>query len=63
LRAFPRYPEHLRKKIAQLCFYQYLSADRVIVRQDHKPRNLYCIAHGEVNLSKVAIDNLTGEKN
>jgi len=63
LRAFSRYPEYLRKKIAQLCFYQYLSADRVIVRQDHKPRNLYYIAHGEVDLSKVVIDKVTGEKN
>ena len=60
--AFTKYSEDLRKDLAAACFYQYLSSDRVIVRQGHKARNLYFILNGEVNLSKVVIDDLTGKK-
>ncbi|XP_012063936.1 PREDICTED: uncharacterized protein LOC105627259 [Atta cephalotes] len=60
--AFTKYSEDLRKDLAAACFYQYLSSDRVIVRQGHKARNLYFILNGEVNLSKVVIDDLTGDE-
>lgn len=63
VRAFTKYPEKVRKRLASACMYQYLPAGRVIVRQDHKARNLYFIAHGEVDLSKVVIEQFTGEKN
>lgn len=63
LHAFAKYPEDLRENIAGVCIYQYLPADRVIVRQGRKAENLYFIANGEVDLSRVAIDELTGETN
>ncbi|XP_032668375.1 uncharacterized protein LOC116842787 [Odontomachus brunneus] len=62
LRAFVKYPEDVREKLAAVCFYQYLPADRIIVRRGRKADNLYCIANGEVNLSKVTIDELTGDE-
>ncbi|XP_014470932.1 PREDICTED: uncharacterized protein LOC106742479 isoform X2 [Dinoponera quadriceps] len=62
LRAFTKYPEDVRKKLAAVCFYQYLPADRVIVRRGHKAKNLYYIANGEVSLTNVAIDELTGDE-
>lgn len=45
-----------------MCSYQYLPADRVIVRQNRRAENLYFIMNGEVSLSKVSIDELTGEE-
>lgn len=63
LRAFSKHSEDLRENLAEVCIYQYLPAGRVIVRQDHKAENLYFIANGEVSLSRVAIDELSGEKN
>ncbi|EZA54365.1 hypothetical protein DMN91_002348 [Ooceraea biroi] len=62
LRAFPKYSEELKEQLAAVCVYQYLPAGRVIVRQGHKARNLYFIAHGEVELSKVTVDQLTGDE-
>ncbi|XP_011698332.1 PREDICTED: uncharacterized protein LOC105456180 isoform X3 [Wasmannia auropunctata] len=61
-RGFMKHPEQLRKNLAAVCFYQYLSAGRGIVRQGRKAENLYFIMNGEVSLSKVAIDELTGEE-
>ncbi|CAL1684261.1 unnamed protein product [Lasius platythorax] len=62
LRAFSKHSEDLRENLAAVCIYQYLPAGRVIVRQNHKAENLYFIANGEVNLSRVAIDELTGDE-
>lgn len=61
-RAFTKHSEDIRENLAAVCFYQYLPAGRVIVRQGRKAENLYFIMTGEVNLSKIAIDELTGEK-
>ncbi|XP_018340715.1 PREDICTED: uncharacterized protein LOC108747623 [Trachymyrmex septentrionalis] len=61
-RAFTKHSENLRKNLADVCFYQYLPPNRVIVRQDHKAQNLYFIMNGEVSLSKVVIDDLTGDE-
>ncbi|KAG5343547.1 CNBD2 protein, partial [Acromyrmex charruanus] len=61
-RAFTKHSENVRENLAAVCFYQYLPSGRVIVRQGHKARNLYFIINGEVNLSKVVIDDLTGEE-
>lgn len=60
--AFTKHPEDLRKNLAAVCIYQYLPPDRVIVRQGRRAENLYFIINGEVNLSKVTIDELTGEE-
>ncbi|EGI62036.1 Uncharacterized protein C20orf152 [Acromyrmex echinatior] len=60
--AFTKHSEDLRENLAAVCFYQYLPSGRVIVRQGHKARNLYFIINGEINLSKVVIDDLTGEE-
>ncbi|XP_029667508.1 uncharacterized protein LOC115238091 [Formica exsecta] len=62
LRAFSKHSEDLRENLAEVCIYQYLPAGRVIVRQDHKAENLYFIANGEVSLSRVAIDELSGDE-
>lgn len=61
LRAFTKYPEDVRENLAAVVFYQYLPADRVIVRRDRKADNLYYVANGEISLSKVVADELTGE--
>ncbi|KAL6448422.1 hypothetical protein ACFW04_000385 [Cataglyphis niger] len=61
-RVFSKHSEDLRKSLAAVCIYQYLSADRVIVRQGHKAKNLYFIMNGEVNLSKIVIDEFTGDE-
>lgn len=63
LRAFSKHSEDLRENLAGVCVYQYLPAGRVIVRQGHKAENLYFIVNGEVNLSRVTIDEFTGEEN
>jgi len=63
LRAFSKHSEDLRENLAAVCIYQYLPAGRVIVRQGHKAENLYFIANGEVSLSRVAIDEFSGEEN
>lgn len=62
LRAFTKCSEDLREKLAAVCVYQYLPVDRVIVRQGRRADNLYFIANGEVSLSKIAVDELTGER-
>ncbi|XP_067211516.1 uncharacterized protein [Linepithema humile] len=62
LHAFTKHSEDLRKNLAAVCIYQYLPVDRVIVRQGHRADNLYFIANGEVGLSKIAIDELTGDE-
>ncbi|XP_070153254.1 uncharacterized protein [Polyergus mexicanus] len=62
LRAFSKHSEDLRENLAEICTYQYLPAGRVIVRQGHKAENLYFIANGEVSLSRVAIDELSGDE-
>ena len=59
-RVFKNYPERLREILAGVCFYQYLRAGRVIVRQGHKAENLYFIVNGEVSVSKVVTDRWTG---
>ncbi|XP_043491458.1 cAMP-dependent protein kinase regulatory subunit-like [Polistes fuscatus] len=61
LRAFKKYPEEQRESLADVCFYQYLPRDRVIVRQGNKAENLYFIINGEVNLTRVVTDDLTGD--
>ncbi|XP_061934225.1 uncharacterized protein LOC107994723 isoform X2 [Apis cerana] len=60
-RVFVKYPERLREVLAGVCYYQYLRAGRVIVRQGHKPRNQYFIINGEVSVTKTIIDRWTGE--
>ncbi|XP_076749689.1 uncharacterized protein LOC143422711 isoform X2 [Xylocopa sonorina] len=60
-RVFIKYPERLREVLAGVCFYQYLRAGRVIVRQDRVAENLYFILNGEVSLSKKVTDRWTGE--
>lgn len=59
-RVFVKYPERLREVLAGVCYYQYLRAGRVIVRQGHKPRNQYFIINGEVSVTKTIIDRWTG---
>ncbi|KAI4497774.1 hypothetical protein M0802_007100 [Mischocyttarus mexicanus] len=61
LRAFRKYPEEQRESLADVCLYQYLPKDRVIVRQGYKAENLYFIVNGEVNLTRVVTDDLTGD--
>ncbi|KAK2588222.1 hypothetical protein KPH14_004257 [Odynerus spinipes] len=61
LRAFRKYPEELRQSLAGVCLYQYIQRDRVIVRQGHIAQNLYLIVNGEVGLTRVVTDDLTGE--
>ncbi|KAF7405078.1 hypothetical protein HZH66_003984 [Vespula vulgaris] len=61
LQIFRKYPEEHRKLLTSECLYQYLPRNRVIVRQGHKAWNLYFIINGEVNLSRVVTDNITGE--
>ncbi|XP_015177482.1 PREDICTED: uncharacterized protein LOC107066930 [Polistes dominula] len=61
LRAFKKYPEEQRESLADVCVYQYLPRDRVIVRQGNKAENLYFIINGEVNLTRVVTDDLTGD--
>ncbi|TGZ48887.1 uncharacterized protein [Temnothorax longispinosus] len=60
--AFAKHPEDLKEKLATVCIYQYLPADRIIVRQSRRAENLYFIINGEVTLSKVAINELTGNE-
>ncbi|XP_019700446.1 uncharacterized protein LOC105190731 isoform X2 [Harpegnathos saltator] len=62
LRAFTKYPEDVRENLAAVCFYQYLPADRMIVRRGRKANNLYYIASGVVSLMNVTIDELTGDE-
>ncbi|XP_018403857.1 PREDICTED: uncharacterized protein LOC108780593 [Cyphomyrmex costatus] len=61
-RAYTKHSENLRKNLAAVCNYQYLPSGRVIVRQGRKAENLYFIMNGEVYLSKVVIDDLTGDE-
>ncbi|XP_043665208.1 uncharacterized protein LOC122627780 [Vespula pensylvanica] len=61
LQIFRKYPEEHRKLLTSECLYQYLPRNRVIVRQGHEAWNLYFIINGEVNLSRVVTDNITGE--
>ncbi|XP_029053416.1 uncharacterized protein LOC114880996 isoform X1 [Osmia bicornis bicornis] len=58
---FKKYPERLQEILAGVCFYQYLSPGRIIVRQDRPAENLYFIVSGEVSLSKVVTDRWTDE--
>ncbi|XP_077259067.1 uncharacterized protein LOC143895632 isoform X1 [Temnothorax americanus] len=60
--AFAKHPEDLKEKLATVCIYQYLPADRMIVRQSRRAENLYFIITGEVTLSKVAINDVTGNE-
>ena len=60
LRAFRKYPENLKQSMAVVCRYQYLGPNRVIVRQGHPANALYYIVKGEVNLTKIVTDNVTG---
>ncbi|KAL0113758.1 hypothetical protein PUN28_012702 [Cardiocondyla obscurior] len=60
--AFTKHSEDLRENLAAICTYQYLPADRVIVRQNHKAENLHFIMYGEINLSKVILNELTGDE-
>ncbi|KAL2716303.1 cAMP-dependent protein kinase regulatory subunit-like [Vespula squamosa] len=61
LRVFQKYPEEHRKLLTAVCIYQYIPRGRVIVRQGHKSWNLYFILDGEVSLSRVVTDNITGD--
>ncbi|KAG7204952.1 hypothetical protein KM043_005340 [Ampulex compressa] len=61
LRVFKKYSDNLRESLAAVCLYQYLPPGRIIVRQDRKADNLYFIANGEVSLSRIVIDDLTGD--
>ncbi|XP_011871104.1 PREDICTED: uncharacterized protein LOC105563803 isoform X2 [Vollenhovia emeryi] len=60
--AFTKHPDDLRENLAAVCIYQYLPPNRVIVRQGRRAENLYFIMNGEVNLSKVVIDDVTGNE-
>ena len=43
-----------------VCRYQYVPEGRVIVKQGHEATALYFIVKGEVSLSKIEIDEVTG---
>ncbi|XP_043469974.1 uncharacterized protein LOC122503478 [Leptopilina heterotoma] len=57
-----KYEDNLRESLAPVCRYQYVTAQRVIVRQGHPPEALYYIVSGQVDLSKIEIDNVTGDE-
>ncbi|XP_024945999.1 cyclic nucleotide-binding domain-containing protein 2-like [Cephus cinctus] len=59
--AFKRYSEEIKESITAVCRYQYLGPGRVIVRQGHKAFALYYILNGEVNLSRIVMNNITGD--
>ena len=63
LRAFKKYEEEQRELLAHVCIYQYVPANRVIVQQGHRANALYFIVKGEVVLSKIEIDQVTGNAN
>lgn len=60
LKAFQKYEEDTRESLSYVCRYQYVPEGRVIVRQGHEANALYFIVKGEVALSKIEIDEVTG---
>lgn len=60
LQAFHKYPDEVRDSVAAVCGYQYLGPGRVIVRQNHQAHCLYYIVNGEVALTKIDKDHVTG---
>ncbi|XP_051172498.1 uncharacterized protein LOC127288852 [Leptopilina boulardi] len=62
LQAFKKYDDSLRESLAPDCRYQYVPAQRVIVRQGHTAEALYFIVSGQIILSKIEINNVSGDK-
>ncbi|XP_076668702.1 uncharacterized protein LOC143369112 isoform X2 [Andrena cerasifolii] len=60
-RAFRKYPDHLRERLAEVCRYQYLQPGHVIVRQGRDAENLYFVVNGELALSRMVTDPWSGE--
>lgn len=58
---FKKYEDNIRESLAPVCRYQYVTAQRVIVRKGHQPEALYYIVSGQVDLTKIEIDNVTGQ--
>ncbi|XP_076244479.1 uncharacterized protein LOC143185402 [Calliopsis andreniformis] len=58
---FKKYPNHLRKRLADICIYQYLQPGRVIIKQNREAENLYFIINGECSVSRKVTDRWTGE--
>ncbi|XP_057340986.1 uncharacterized protein LOC130678026 [Microplitis mediator] len=59
--AFKKYPDKERQLIAKVIYYKHFKSQRVIVRQNHPAKYLYFIIKGEVELSKIEKDNITGD--
>ncbi|XP_046489030.1 cyclic nucleotide-binding domain-containing protein 2 [Neodiprion pinetum] len=62
LQPYKKYPESMWDQIAGVTGYQYFGSERVLVRQGHMPQMLYYIVRGEVKVSKIAEDNVTGDR-
>ncbi|XP_012264975.2 uncharacterized protein LOC105691214 [Athalia rosae] len=62
LQPYKKYPESMWDQIAAVTGYQYFGPERIIVRQGHTPHMLYYIVRGEVILSKIMDDSVTGDR-
>ncbi|XP_019384086.1 PREDICTED: uncharacterized protein LOC109305552 [Crocodylus porosus] len=58
---FSEYPVHIQEKLAQLGWYECFGPGRVIIRQGHIPQNFYLILSGTAVVTKVALNQQTGE--
>ncbi|KYO28527.1 hypothetical protein Y1Q_0005328 [Alligator mississippiensis] len=58
---FSEYPVHIQEKLAQLGWYECFGPGRVIIRQGHVPQNFYLILSGTAVVTKVALNQQTGE--
>ncbi|CAG5077782.1 Similar to CNBD2: Cyclic nucleotide-binding domain-containing protein 2 (Homo sapiens) [Cotesia congregata] len=55
------YPDKERQLIARVVYYKRFNAQRVIVKQNHPAEFMYFIVQGEVELSKIEKDYITGD--
>lgn len=58
LNCFSRYPEHVKEKLAGVCYFCYYGPGRIIVKQGHPSQCMYFITSGEVNVVKTLYDEL-----
>lgn len=61
LKCFRRYPPEVKSQLPGIMYFNYFGPNRVIVKQDYEPLNLYVILTGEVVVSQTFYDKLLKE--
>jgi hypothetical protein len=58
LKCFRRYPSEVKNQLPGIMYFNYFGPNRVIVKQNYEPLNLYVILTGEVVVSQTYYDRL-----